>query len=130
MSATPKVAFVVEADCIGCARCLPVCPTDAIVGAPHFLHTVIADDCTGCKRCLPVCPTDCIRLVPRPAHVPAPAAMAARWRRLYRAHRARLARASAAAGGTRPAQAQNFDLAAAIARARAKRDPATRERRT
>ncbi|MBX6419694.1 MAG: RnfABCDGE type electron transport complex subunit B [Nevskia sp.] len=130
MSATPKVAFIVEADCIGCARCLPVCPTDAIVGAPHFLHTVIADDCTGCKRCLPVCPTDCIRLVPRPANVPAPTEMAARWRRLYRAHRARLARASAADSHALTAQAQSFDIAAAVARARTRRHPTTGTPRT
>jgi electron transport complex protein RnfB len=129
MSAAPKVAYIVEADCIGCARCLPVCPTDAIVGAAHFLHTVIAQDCTGCRRCLPVCPTDCIRIVPRPAEVPAPPTMAARWRSLCRAHKARLARSEAARAAQPQARAQAFDLAAAIARARSRRAPGSDARR-
>ena len=57
-----QVAVIDEALCIGCARCLEVCPVDAIAGAPRFLHTVIADQCTGCELCLPPCPVDCIRL--------------------------------------------------------------------
>ena len=59
-----QVALVDEADCIGCALCLPACPVDAIVGAARFTHTVIAADCTGCELCLPPCPVDCISLVP------------------------------------------------------------------
>jgi electron transport complex protein RnfB len=50
--------------CIGCAKCLPACPVDAIVGARKLLHTVIAADCSGCELCLPPCPVDCITLVP------------------------------------------------------------------
>lgn len=60
----PQVAVIDEALCIGCARCLEACPVDAILGAPRFMHTVIADECTGCGLCLPPCPADCIRLVP------------------------------------------------------------------
>lgn len=60
----PRVARIVEADCIGCALCLPACPTDAIVGAARFMHTVIDADCTGCELCLAPCPVDCIRMVP------------------------------------------------------------------
>jgi len=59
-------AIIREADCIGCAKCLDVCPTDAIIGAPKFLHQVLADDCIGCERCVPVCPVDCIDLIPMP----------------------------------------------------------------
>jgi len=61
------VAFIDEARCIGCARCLAACPVDAIAGAEGFLHTVIADYCTGCELCLAPCPVDCIALVPPPA---------------------------------------------------------------
>lgn len=61
----PQVARIDEAECIGCALCLPACPVDAIVGAPRFMHTVIEADCTGCELCLPPCPVDCIALVPR-----------------------------------------------------------------
>ncbi len=60
----PVVALIVEADCIGCTKCILACPVDAIVGAPKQMHTVIADLCTGCELCLPPCPVDCIVLVP------------------------------------------------------------------
>jgi electron transport complex protein RnfB len=69
------VAFIDEERCIGCARCLPVCPVDAIVGAPRFMHTVLAGQCTGCELCLAPCPVDCIEM--RPAVV----AGASRWTR-------------------------------------------------
>jgi electron transport complex protein RnfB len=58
------VAWIDEDRCIGCARCLPACPVDAIVGAPRYTHTVIAAQCTGCELCLPPCPVDCIELRP------------------------------------------------------------------
>lgn len=56
------VAVIDEAWCIGCTLCLEVCPTDAILGANKFMHTVIERYCTGCELCLPVCPVDCIAL--------------------------------------------------------------------
>jgi electron transport complex protein RnfB len=62
-----RVAWIDEARCIGCARCLPPCPVDAIVGAAKYLHTVIADRCTGCELCLAPCPVDCIEMRPAPA---------------------------------------------------------------
>lgn len=61
------LARIVEADCIGCTKCIQVCPVDAIVGANKLMHTVIADDCTGCERCVPACPVDCIVLEPMPS---------------------------------------------------------------
>ena len=85
------VAWIDEAACIGCARCLDDCPTDAIVGARKRMHTVIAADCTGCELCLPLCPVDCIHMAPA-----APAAdsqsLAGGYRRRYEARRTRLAR--------------------------------------
>jgi electron transport complex protein RnfB len=59
-----QVAWIDEQDCIGCTRCLKVCPVDAIIGAPRWMHTVIDAQCTGCELCLPACPVDCIMLVP------------------------------------------------------------------
>jgi electron transport complex protein RnfB len=57
-----QVAWIDETRCTGCARCLPVCPVDAIVGAPRLMHTVIASQCTGCELCIAPCPVDCIEL--------------------------------------------------------------------
>ncbi len=66
IEAAPRVAWIDEARCIGCARCLPPCPVDAIVGAAKYMHTVIADRCTGCELCLAPCPVDCIEMRPAP----------------------------------------------------------------
>ncbi len=63
----PKsVAFIIEKDCIGCVKCIAVCPVDAILGAAKFMHTVIASECTGCELCLAPCPVDCIVMKPLP----------------------------------------------------------------
>lgn len=82
----PRVAWVDEARCIGCARCLPPCPVDAIVGAAKYLHTVLADRCTGCELCLAPCPVDCIEMRPGPAAVRGQSDLN---RRRYAAHVAR-----------------------------------------
>lgn len=56
------VAVINEADCIGCTKCLPPCPTDAILGASKHMHTVIAERCTGCELCAAPCPVSCISM--------------------------------------------------------------------
>lgn len=60
------VAVINEANCIGCTKCLPPCPTDAILGASKHMHTVIASECTGCELCIAPCPVDCISMQPAP----------------------------------------------------------------
>jgi len=60
----PKhVAFIREAECIGCTKCIKACPVDAIVGSGKLMHTVITDECTGCELCVEPCPVDCIDLI-------------------------------------------------------------------
>ncbi|HWZ64571.1 MAG TPA: RnfABCDGE type electron transport complex subunit B [Steroidobacteraceae bacterium] len=59
------VAQIDEDACIGCARCLPPCPVDAIVGAQRQMHTVVLALCTGCELCIAPCPVDCITMVSR-----------------------------------------------------------------
>jgi len=92
VESAPRVAWIDEARCIGCARCLAPCPVDAIVGAQKYLHTVLADRCTGCELCLPPCPVDCIemRTAPEPA-----ANQPVLNRKRYAAHTARFANQAA-----------------------------------
>lgn len=61
-----QLARIIEADCIGCTKCIQACPVDAILGAGKRMHTVIDDRCTGCELCVPACPVDCIVLDPMP----------------------------------------------------------------
>jgi len=58
------VAIINEADCIGCTKCLPPCPTDAIVGSSKQMHTILASECTGCELCIAPCPVNCIMMMP------------------------------------------------------------------
>ncbi len=90
-----RVAMIDEAACIGCAKCLSPCPTDAIIGANKFMHTVIASLCTGCELCIPPCPVDCITMVEDTNYLAPPDADFARERfgfhtfRIERDHRER-----------------------------------------
>ena len=99
-----SVALIDEPACIGCTLCIQACPTDAIVGAPKRMHTVLLAECTGCELCVAPCPVDCIRILPLAAvvslgaaslreeiEVPV-AAHAGRWSRRYAARTARIAR--------------------------------------
>lgn len=61
----PSVAFIREAECIGCTMCIQACPVDAILGAAKQMHTVITSECTGCDLCVEPCPVDCIDMIPQ-----------------------------------------------------------------
>lgn len=63
-AAPAQIAFIREAECIGCTKCIQACPVDAIVGAAKLMHTVIIDECTGCDLCVAPCPVDCIDMLP------------------------------------------------------------------
>ncbi|AMB85571.1 (4Fe-4S)-binding protein [Pseudomonas agarici] len=65
-AAPAQIAFIREAECIGCTKCIQACPVDAIVGAAKLMHTVIIDECTGCDLCVAPCPVDCIDMHPLP----------------------------------------------------------------
>ncbi len=94
MQGPAMVALIDESRCVGCTKCLPPCPTDAIVGANRLMHTVVTALCTGCELCIAPCPVDCISLVRRdslaePADQLAPSAVDNRMR--YAAHLQRIA---------------------------------------
>jgi electron transport complex protein RnfB len=132
-------AFIDEQVCIGCRKCLDVCPVDAIVGSRKLMHTVIAAECNGCGVCLPPCPVDCIALLPVAVAAdpdsPWPEyrrAETERWRTRTESRLARLAQRAARAGRrTRPAPADDdrarirAEIAAAVARVRARRTPSS-----
>jgi Na+-translocating ferredoxin:NAD+ oxidoreductase subunit B len=96
VEAPPRVAVIDESRCIGCAKCLPPCPVDAIIGAPRFMHTVVAELCTGCELCIAPCPVDCITLVELSAAVtPRQPPSPDENRERYHAHEARVQRRAA-----------------------------------
>lgn len=97
LESAPTVAYIDEARCIGCTKCLPPCPVDAIVGGPRRMHTVIADICTGCELCIAPCPVDCIVMLPRLGSV-APGLelpQSSESRARFEAHNRRIARRAA-----------------------------------
>lgn len=62
--ALPTVAWVDEARCIGCTRCIRKCASDAIVGAVKQMHTVLPEACYACGLCEIECPTKAIVMKP------------------------------------------------------------------
>ena len=127
--ASLAVARIDEAWCIGCTLCIDACPVDAIIGAQKRMHAVLPALCTGCGLCLPPCPVDCIDMVPAGrAWSPADAQAASE---RFAARNARVEsrrqppRSSSAvapdAGGPSPRLPKAEAIAAALARARARR---------
>ena len=125
-------ASIDEPACIGCRKCIDVCPVDAIVGARQLMHSVLEAECNGCALCLPACPVDCIALLP----ITPPSATDGlwpeytqsevdRWRTRTHARRARLLKlAKAPVNLETPEQEsarRRSEISAAVARVRAKK---------
>ena len=62
ISREEKTSFIYEDDCIGCTKCISVCPSHAIIGAKNHIHVIIEKWCTLCGVCITTCPTDCISI--------------------------------------------------------------------
>jgi len=134
---TPRQRAVIdEPTCIGCRKCLDICPVDAILGARKLMHTVLDAECNGCALCLPACPVDCIALVPvaLPIFTDSPwpeytRAEVERWRVRTEARLARLKKKSKTPRAARTASAPRTDerermraeIRAAVARVNAKK---------
>jgi electron transport complex protein RnfB len=120
------VARIDEGACIGCTLCIAACPVDAILGAPKRMHDVVPTLCSGCELCLPACPVDCIVLAPAPRDWTKADADAARIR--HEARRVRLARRERVSRRPRADEGRArraASVAAALARARARRKAVT-----
>lgn len=61
-----SVAIINEDLCVGCTKCILICPVDAIIGSDNLMHNVIENECTGCELCINSCPMDCISLIEIP----------------------------------------------------------------
>lgn len=114
----PEVAYIDEAVCIGCTKCIQACPVDAIVGAAKQMHTVLVDECTGCALCIPPCPVDCIDMRVSPDPTPL-RDRAEQFRARYEARKSRLEAERREREARRRAKRDRLDKAADTARRRA-----------
>ncbi len=136
MTPAAQVVWISPQHCIGCTLCIDACPFDAIAGAERHLHAVLPDLCTACALCLPVCPVDCIEWRPDSDHAPRDHAyrVQARDRARHRQQRLRQktqAHTQALQDTHRrfydgDSQSQQAAIAAAVKRARQRRDPPAR----
>ncbi|MEN6668807.1 RnfABCDGE type electron transport complex subunit B [Psychrobacter sp. B38] len=97
-------AVIREDDCIGCTKCIPACPVDAIVGTGKHMHTIFTDLCTGCELCIAPCPVDCIDLVTIERDLSAPERVAEQedLRQRYHTHLRRVSEQLADSSNSRP----------------------------
>ena len=54
------IKYTVNDKCIGCTKCVQVCPVNAIPYTPFEKHTIDQQLCTKCDSCREVCPVDAI----------------------------------------------------------------------
>lgn len=66
--------------CIGCGRCLSVCPTQAIALGPDGKAAVNRSLCRGCAACARECPTGAIQMTEQSEDVASTSAPPARRR--------------------------------------------------
>lgn len=117
------VAYIREAECIGCTKCIQACPVDAILGAAKLMHTVIADICTGCDLCVAPCPVDCIDMIPAAYQQPSPQEIAdkANWsRERFNRRKQRLEKIAAEKSLRKQVKPENTAVTAALSAAQEK----------
>ena len=49
--------------CVGCGKCVFICPYDAIRSEPFSSPTIITEKCMGCGACQMVCPHNAIHVI-------------------------------------------------------------------
>jgi ferredoxin len=53
---TELIKYTVNDNCIGCTKCVQVCPVNAIPFTPYEKHHIDLTLCTKCDSCREVCP--------------------------------------------------------------------------
>ena len=56
-----KAVYKTE-DCVGCDKCVFICPYNAIKAEPFSTPTIVYEDCVGCGACALVCPHQAIEV--------------------------------------------------------------------
>lgn len=120
-----RIVKIDETRCIGCTKCIDVCPVDAIIGASKQLHVVLEEDCIGCELCLPPCPVDCFEIIEKAPLVPEQRLVRAqRVKQRVQAKKARLSQQEAIKGEQDKSKTMldiKAQIAASIARSQQKR---------
>lgn len=119
-----KIAIIDESNCIGCTKCINVCPVDAILGASKHMHVILTSECIGCGLCLPPCPVDCIKILTEPDDASEGKKDTLYWRQRVKNRRARLDSQEKTNNKTLISSALNTKQAfinAALARAKSKK---------
>jgi NAD-dependent dihydropyrimidine dehydrogenase PreA subunit len=53
------ICNVIQENCVGCSKCVEVCPVDCFYEGPNFL-VIHPDECIDCALCEPECPAEAI----------------------------------------------------------------------
>ncbi|MCT4583502.1 MAG: 4Fe-4S binding protein [Peptostreptococcaceae bacterium] len=54
------IEYKIKAYCVGCTKCISICPTYAISGELEKVHQIDQSKCIKCDRCIDICPFDAI----------------------------------------------------------------------
>jgi len=57
-----RKAVWISKDCVGCGKCVFICPYDAIKAEPFSSPTIDVEKCVGCGACQMVCPQHAIQV--------------------------------------------------------------------
>lgn len=57
-----RKAVWINDECVGCDKCVFVCPYEAIIAEPFSSPTVVQEKCVGCGACQMVCPHSAIQV--------------------------------------------------------------------
>ncbi|MBN1662210.1 MAG: electron transfer flavoprotein subunit alpha [Deltaproteobacteria bacterium] len=55
-------ARLIPGKCIGCERCEPGCPVEAISDSASGKPVIDIDKCTGCRKCVKICPVAALEM--------------------------------------------------------------------